>query len=139
MKQKYLEAYMDMTLRFAQTSEAERLKVAAMLVKRGSILSIGINGTPPGWPTNTCEDEDGNTAWFTRHAEMACLDRMLHSNETTAGSDMLISHAPCRMCSLRILDAGIKRVYYSSDYRDSSGVEYLRANGVEVQKLDLKE
>ena len=45
MKDKYLSAMMDMTLRFAETSEAQRLKVAAMLVKRGSILAIGINGT----------------------------------------------------------------------------------------------
>ena len=105
MKEKYLSAMMDMTLRFAETSEAQRLKVAAMLVKRGSILAIGINGTYPGWETNECEDETGQTAWYTRHAEEACLSRMLHSNETTDGSIMLVTHAPCKMCSLRIKEA----------------------------------
>ena len=135
MKEKYLMAYMDMTLRFAETSEAQRLKVAAMLVKRGSILSIGINGTYPGWETNTCEDETGQTAWYTRHAEGACLDQMLHSNETTDGSVMLVTHAPCKMCSLRIKEAGISRVFYRNDYRDLSGVEYLQQAGVEVKKI----
>ena len=33
VKQKYLSAFMDMLDRFAQTSEAERLKVAAVLIK----------------------------------------------------------------------------------------------------------
>lgn len=135
MKEKYLQAYMDMTLRFAETSEAERLKVAAMLVKRGSILAIGINGTYPGWNTNDCEDDTGQTAWYTRHAEAACLDRMLHSHETTDDATMLISHAPCKMCSLRIKEAGIKSVFYREDYRDLQGVEYLQQSGVEVQKI----
>ena len=135
MKEKYLMAMMDMTLRFAETSEAQRLKVAAMLVKRGSILSIGINGTYPGWETNDCEDETGQTAWYTRHAEGACLDQMLHSNETTDGSIMLVTHAPCKMCSLRIKEAGISSVFYRNDYRDLSGVEYLQQAGVEVKKI----
>lgn len=135
MKQKYLQAYMDMCARFAETSEAERLKVAAMLVKRGSILAIGINGTYPGWATNDCEDDSGQTAWYTRHAEAACLDRMLHSHETTDDAIMLISHAPCKMCSLRIKEAGIKSVFYRESYRDLQGVEYLQQSGVEVQKI----
>lgn len=135
MKHKYLQAYMDMTLRFAETSEAQRLKVAAMLVKRGSILSIGINGTYPGWETNSCEDETGQTAWYTRHAEGACLDQMLHSNETTDGSIMLVTHAPCKMCSLRIREAGVQSVFYRNDYRDFRGVKYLQQAGVEVKKI----
>ena len=135
MKEKYLMAMMDMTLRFAETSEAERLKVAAMLVKRGSILAIGINGTYPGWATNDCEDDSGQTAWYTRHAAAACLDRMLHSHETTDDAVMLISHAPCKMCSLRIKEAGIKNVFYRESYRDLQGVEYLQQSGVEVQKI----
>ena len=135
MKDKYLQAYMDMCIRFAETSEAQRLKVAAMLVKRGSILSIGINGTYPGWETNHCEDDIGQTAWYTRHAEQACLDRMLHSNETTDDSIMLVTHAPCKMCSLRIRESGISSVFYRNDYRDLSGVEYLQQAGVEVKKI----
>ena len=135
MKDVYLQAYMDMALRFAETSEAQRLKVAAMLVKNGSILSIGINGTYPGWETNVCEDENGLTSWYTRHAEQACLDRMLQTNETTTGATMLVTHAPCKMCSLRIKDAGINSVYYRNSYRDSSGVDYLQSAGVHVEKI----
>ena len=135
MNKKYLLAYMDMAERFSKTSEAERLKVAAMLIKRGSILSIGINGTPPGWYTNKCEDINGNTAWYTRHAEQACLDQMLLSHENTNNTIMIVTHAPCKMCSLRIKTAGIEKVYYRHSYRDVSGVEYLQANDVLVERL----
>lgn len=135
LKSKYLLAYMDMAKRFAETSEANRLKVCAMLIKNGSILSIGINGTPSGFYTNNCENDDGNTAWYVRHAEQACLDRMLHTNETTNNCIMLVTHQPCKICSLRIKDAGIKQVYYRYDYRCNQGVEYLLDNGVMVQKL----
>lgn len=135
MKEKYIMAMMDMTLRFAETSEAKRLKVAAMLVKKGSILAIGINGTYPGWETNICEDENFQTTWYTRHAEQACLDRMLHSHETTDDATMLVTHAPCKMCSLRIKEAGIRQLFYREEYRDLSGVDYLQQSGVKVQKI----
>ena len=135
MKEKYLLAMMDMLFRFAETSEAKRLKVAAMIVKRGSILSIGINGTYPGWVSNTCEGSDGLTLPEVRHAEQACLDQMLQSNETTTDATMLITHACCRMCSLKIKAAGIKNVFYREDYRDLSGIEYLMSAGVDVQKI----
>ena len=137
MKEKYLIAYMKMLKVFACTSEAKRLKVAAMLVKNGSILSIGINGTPPGWETNDCEDYQGNTQWFVRHAEQACLDRMLLSTETTKDAIMLITHAPCRNCAIRILQAGIQEVIYESDYRCNEGIEYLQKHGIIVRKMYL--
>jgi len=135
MKEKYLLAYMDMAERFAETSEAKRLKVAAFILKNDSILSMGINGSYPGWETNQCETADNETEWYVRHAESASLDKMLLSHETTKDSTMIVTHAPCRMCSLRIKEAGIKKVYYRSTYRDNSGVEYLQKNNIEVYQI----
>ena len=135
MKAKYLQAYMDMLLRFAETSEAKRLKVAACLIKDNNPITFGINGTPEGWYTNECEDQDGNTAWFTRHAEQACLDRMLKRTESTEGCIMLVTHAPCKLCALRIKTAGITEVYYKHTYRDLTGVQYLLDNNVTVKQL----
>jgi dCMP deaminase len=164
LKRKYLLAYMDMTCRFAETSEAVRLKVGASLVKNDSIIALGINGMPPKWPTEVCEgryyqdflqeinprkledsefplyDKDGRYKLITkpecRHAEVACLEKLYNSPETAEGSTMFISHSPCKFCSIKILTAGIKSVYYRHDYRDNSGVEYLRDNGVTVEKLE---
>ena len=55
MKQKFIDAYMDVAERFAQLSSATRLQVGAIVVKDDRIISIGYNGMPTGWD-NCCED-----------------------------------------------------------------------------------
>ena len=136
MKKKYLEAFMDMTLRFAQTSEAKRLKVAACLIKNGNPICFGTNGTPPGWPSNVCEDEDGNTLPEVLHAEVQCLNKLRKINETSIGATLLITHSPCIRCCREIVDAGIQQVFYKHEYRDLTGVQYLKDNGVIVEQME---
>ena len=136
MKQKYLSAFMDMLDRFAQTSEAERLKVAAVLIKNDNPVCWGINGTRSGWHTNKCEDEDGKTTTATRHAEIACLDKLRRMNETSVGATLLTTHACCLPCSVEVVEAGITKVIYKHDYRCDEGIKYLRSNGVQVVKYE---
>ena len=57
MKQKFIQAYMDVARRFAELSHARRLHVGAIVVKDDRIISIGYNGMPAGWDNN-CEDRD---------------------------------------------------------------------------------
>lgn len=135
MKQKYLEAFMDMAVRFGQTSEANRLKVGALLVKDGNVISLGINGTRSGWHTNVCEDENGNTTPAVRHAEIAALDKLRRSHETSVGATLFVSHMPCLPCAVELVDAGIVEVYYRDDYRLTEGVQYLLDHGVPVTKI----
>lgn len=55
MKEKFIDAYMDVAERFAKLSSARRLHVGAIVVKDDRIISIGYNGMPAGWDNN-CED-----------------------------------------------------------------------------------
>jgi dCMP deaminase len=146
MKNKYKLALMDMAERFGQTSEAVRLRVGALLVKNDSIISLGVNGQPPKWPTEVCEEWVPNPNGITkdmvpvtlptvRHAEVACLEKLWNSTETAKGAEMFISHSPCKNCSIKLLTAGISKVYYRHSYRDNSGIEYLLNNGVEVEQI----
>jgi len=159
VKEKYLKAFIKMAEVFADTSEANRLKVAALLIKNGNIVSHAINGTPVGWHTNECEDKvyqdvEGGfrvsdypysdelgdyrlvTNPFVLHAEQQCLEKMWHSHETTDGCSMLITHNPCLQCAVKIKSAGIEKVYYKHSYRSREGIDYLLANNVEVIKLE---
>lgn len=136
MKQKYIDAFMDMAIRFGQTSESKRLHVGAMLVKGDNIISHGVNGTRSGWYTNVCEDENGNTTPAVRHAEIAALDKLRKSHETSVGATLFVSHMPCLNCAVELVDAGIVKVYYKHEYRLTDGVEYLLNHGIEVIKLD---
>ena len=55
MKEKFVNAYMDVAERFAELSSARRLHVGAIVVKDDRIISIGYNGMPSGWDNN-CEN-----------------------------------------------------------------------------------
>lgn len=136
MKEKYLHAFMDMTERFAETSEAQRLKVGACLIKNGNPIAFGVNGTIPGWETNKCEDEDGNTkADVVLHAEIQALNKLRKINESSVGATLLVTHSCCLRCAREVVDSGITVVYYKHDYRCSSGIEYLKKNGILVEKI----
>lgn len=134
MKHKYKLALLDMAERFGQTSSAERLKVGALIYKNDSIIALGTNGMPPGWGSEICEDSEGKTLPECRHAEQAALEKLWNSTETSQGASIFTSHSPCPMCAIKILTAGIKEVHYKYDFRDLSGLEYLKCNGVKVFK-----
>jgi len=66
MKQKFIQAYMDVAKTFAKLSHARRLHVGAIVVKDDRIISIGYNGMPAGWDNN-CEDkvyDSGAGGWI---------------------------------------------------------------------------
>jgi len=126
---------MDMTCRFGLTSDATRLKVGAMIFKNDSCISLGVNGQPPKWNTEICEDEYGQTLSTVRHAEAAALEKLYLSTETSEGADMFISHSPCLNCSLKIVAAKIRTVYYRTAYRSEEGIKYLQSQNVNVIKI----
>lgn len=135
MKPKYKLALMDMAERFGQTSEATRLKVGALLYKNDNIISLGVNGTRAGWYTNKCEDADGVTKNEVRHAEVAALDKLRRSHETSLGAVLFCSHACCLNCAVELVEAGITKVYYRHTYRNEDGIAYLTNAGIEVEQL----
>lgn len=136
MKRRYVEAFMDMAERFGQTSYAERLKVGAMVVNQGHIVAQGVNGQAPGWPTEVCESVFNTTLPTVRHAEIAAFDKLKGHEYLALSADMYVSHAPCLECSKKIVDFGIKKVYYRHTYRKTDGIDHLLEHGVEVEQVE---
>jgi dCMP deaminase len=144
MKQKFIDAYMDVAERFAKLSSAKRLQVGAIVVKDDRIISIGYNGMPAGWD-NTCEDvlevhEDGGIVTKTKpeviHAEANAIAKLAKSSESGDGSTMFLTHAPCIDCAKQVYTAGIKKVYYRDSYRDSIGLDFLAKCDIMVHKVE---
>lgn len=143
MKANILLAHLDVATRYSQLSKARRLKVGAIIVKEDRIISIGYNGTPPGWDNN-CEheflSEDGSVTLKTKpeviHAEMNALMKLARSHESGDGATMFITHAPCTECAKHIIASGVKAVYYGEQYRDVMGVDFLKQGGIQVQQLE---
>lgn len=134
MKRKHLIACMKSAEAWAECSTATRLKVGAIAYKNGHTIAEGYNGLPSGMD-GSCEDDEGNTRGEVTHAEDNLLRKLIRSTESSVGAVIFITHAPCKSCGIKIIDAGITRVYYLHDYRCSEGVDYLRNRGVGVVKL----
>jgi dCMP deaminase len=143
MKDKFIDAYMDVAERFAKLSSARRLHVGAIVVKDDRIISIGYNGMPSGWD-NDCEDkvwtQDGDYTLKTKpevlHAETNAIAKLAKSNESGLGATMFITHAPCLDCAKLIYQSGIGRVLYRNSYRDTSGITFLERSGIEVKQIE---
>jgi dCMP deaminase len=134
MKVKFIEAYMDTALRFAELSSATRLKVGSVIVKDHRILSIGYNGMPAGW-SNECENEDGLTKPEVVHAEANAIIKLARDGQSGLGSEIFITHAPCIHCSKMIYGAGIGKVYYKNVYRSEEGIDFLKKCKIIIEKV----
>ena len=126
---KWDKAHMEVAETYAKLSSARRMQVGAVLVKDNRIISIGYNGMSSGW-TNECEtaDEYGNrpvTKEEVLHAETNAIAKVAQSNESSEGSTLYTTCAPCLECAKLIYQSGIKRVVYGHTYRNDKGLTFL--------------
>jgi len=133
-QEKYDKAYLRMAHEWGKLSYCKRKQVGAIVVKKRMIISDGYNGTPTGFE-NFCEDDEGYTKWYVLHAEANALSKVAASTQSCEGATLYITLSPCRECSKLIHQSGIKRVVYQIEYKDNSGLEFLKRAGVELQHL----
>lgn len=132
---KYDKAYLRIAREWSKLSHCQRKKVGALIVKDRMIISDGYNGTPTGFE-NPCEDEDGYTKWYVLHAEANAILKVAGSTQSCRGATLYITMSPCKECSKLIYQSGIKRLVYLVDYKDDSGLAFLKKAGVEVKKIE---
>lgn len=135
---RYDHAYLRMAREWAKLSHCKRRKVGAIIVKDGTIISDGYNGTPTGFE-NECEDADGLTKWYVLHAEANAILKVARTTNNATNATLYLTNSPCKDCSKLILQSGIKRLVYLEPYKDPSGLDFLRKAGVEVVHIDEKE
>ena len=118
----------------ASLSYAKRLQVGALIVKGNRIVGTGYNGMPTDWE-NDCEFEvDGElkTKQEVLHAETNAIAKVAQSTESSEGSTMFCTHAPCVDCAKLIYQSGIATLYFKHEYRDDAGLKFLKLSGVNV-------
>ncbi|MCP3025616.1 ComE operon protein 2 [Halobacillus sp. A5] len=120
-------------------STCERLAVGAVIVRDKRMIAGGYNGSVSGGVH--CIDEgcyviDGHCV-RTIHAEMNALLQCSKFGVATEGAEIYVTHFPCLHCTKAIIQAGIKAVYYSEDYRNHPYAEQLFENaGVKMIKVE---
>lgn len=150
-----------MAYQIAKLSYAKRKRVGCIIVKDNQVISTGYNGTPHGF-NNECEEiqtreiENKNhkkvleekgydcedsccskevTKREVLHAESNALAKVSKSTLSSDGADMYITMSPCFDCAKLIIQSGIKKVFYSESYRDTSGIDILEEAGIEVKEV----
>ena len=133
-KSKYDKAYLRIAKEWGQLSYCKRKQVGAIIVNDRMIISDGYNGTPSGFE-NCCEDDAGLTKWYVLHAEANAISKVARSTQSCEGATLYITLSPCKDCSKLIHQSGIKRVVYHEEYKDCSGIDFLRKAGVEIELI----
>ena len=138
MKEKYIRAHMDAARCYAQLSTCKRRQVGCLIIKDNNPIAMGYNGTPPG-EDNQCEDEFGNSKPDVIHAEDNALRKLTRSHESAQDSSVFVTTAPCKLCAIRLVEAGVKIVYYNDIYRNEDGLLYLQKHGIETIRVKGEE
>ena len=158
IKERYKKVYYNIAQEISNLSYANRLKVGAIIVKDNRIISIGFNGTPPGWD-NECEEllvaHDEREIYFEEkdwifneetkqyrlktkpevvHAEMNALHKLASSHESGNNASMFCTHTPCMECAKGIVMSDIKNFYFIDRYRSDDGLSFLLKSGINVEQ-----
>jgi dCMP deaminase len=95
------------------------------------VLAVGYNGNYSGGPNEVESIMPGETGMI--HAEINALLKMDYNNPKK--KTVYVTLSPCRMCAKAMVNAGIDKVVYHEEYRDTSGLEILRKSGIEVSQF----
>lgn len=144
------EMFTDILGILEKRSTCSRVKVAALIVKDGRIISTGWNGVPAGHTHCTevfdCLDKDSeeyleeHRIFSERnegHAEQNAIGYAARNGITTDNSTLYVSKSPCSSCAKLIIAAGITTVYYTEMYdRDPYGIKLLEKSNIEVKNIN---
>lgn len=138
------EYFMAQSELLALRSTCTRLAVGATIVRDKRIIAGGYNGSIAGGVH--CIDEGcyviDNHCVRTIHAEMNALLQCAKFGVPTANADIYVTHFPCLQCCKAIVQAGIKTVYYATEYKNHPYAMELFAQAnisvVQVEKKDIE-
>jgi dCMP deaminase len=69
------------------------------------------------------------------HAESNAIAKLAKSTNSGLGATLFVTHSPCIQCAKLIYQSGISNVYYNKNYKDDSGIKFLKNSGVTVIRV----
>jgi dCMP deaminase len=128
-------------------SNCIKRKVGCIIVKNNRILATGMNGTPSGVENcldggcPRCNDPlviQGTNldSCFCIHAEENCLLEL--PRHAMIGSYIYCSSHPCLGCLKKIIQCGITKIFYFSDYiiHDSTQI-LINSSNIQIKQIKV--
>jgi dCMP deaminase len=128
--------YLRLAFELARRSTCNRLKVGTVITSTDfrKVLAVGYNGNAAGLP-NTCDSEEPGNCGCLHSEENAVINC---DSPRYVEKLVFVTHLPCAMCAKRLINlGGVKRVFFSEDYRKKEALALFEKAGIEVVKLSL--
>ncbi|MFD2618247.1 ComE operon protein 2 [Terrilactibacillus laevilacticus] len=126
----------------ANRSTCPRLAVGATIVRDKRIIAGGYNGSISGGThciDDGCYVVDGHCI-RTIHAEMNAILQCSKFGVPTDNAEIYVTHFPCLHCCKAIIQSGIKKVHYATDYKNHPyAIQLFEEAHVEVQKVPFND
>lgn len=142
------EIFMEISYAWSRRATCLRRRVGAVIAKDGQQLTAGYNGAPRGLPhcaeLGGCLREklgipSGQRHELCRgtHAEQNAITQAAKFGISIEGGIIYCNTYPCVICTKMILNAGLKKVVYDSNYDDSLAKELLGSQkALEIVKYE---
>ena len=126
--------YVDLAKRVARESKCPRKQVGCVILLESGSLSLGCNGFPEGQEEQWNDGSSSNN--LVSHAELNSLGKLLEEGVSAKNATVYVTLSCCVECAKLLVRAKVKRVVYLEEYRDKTGLDYLRKYKVEVEKFE---
>lgn len=135
--QKY---FMELAALAATRSTCVRRKVGSVIVRDNRQISSGYNGVPVG--SKHCDTvgclrmamgiPSGERLDICRasHSESNAIAQAARFGVSVEGATMYVTVFPCRVCARLIVQAGIRKVVFESNYNDDATAAIFAGGGV---------
>lgn len=133
---------MSLALMISKRSTCSRRQVGALAEKDGRVLATGYNGAPSGFPhcidRKGCRLDENGGCLDAVHAEANLIAFAAKHGISLEGATVYTTCAPCLDCAKLLINAGIEKVIYIEEYRDTRGKDLLIQAGVKVENTLIR-
>lgn len=141
MRKPWDEYFLEIAKKVSKRATCDRRHVGTVIVRNRNILTSGYNGSMIGAPH--CDDvghlmKDGHCV-RTIHSEVNSVIQAGKNGVCIDGATAYVTCAPCWNCFKVLVNAGIKRIVYSSLYRHHEHLDMGDELGVKVEFVPLEE
>lgn len=131
--------YLSIATLIAQRGTCDRAQVGAVITRSNRIVATGYNGPLPyeqDCGPGICDLTKGCSRAV--HAEANAISFAARNGVALEDTILYCTFSPCIKCCELIIQSGIKRVVYSTEYRITDGIDLLKKSNIEVCQVSIE-